>query len=147
MQGDAEEAKADLERRAFELAEARERLRKREDELRDLKLSLNLQISNVDSEYRGQIESLREEVSSLTSRLEEATSTLKEKERCYSILEDERQEMVDRYERQRLCLQQSSRELIEAQSAVVDTEERLLSTEQQLGSVKAAWANAEHERE
>jgi hypothetical protein len=36
----------------FELAEVRERLRKREDEVRELKMTLNGQIDQVDSEYR-----------------------------------------------------------------------------------------------
>jgi chromosome segregation ATPase len=36
----------------MELAETRDRLRKREDEVRDLKISLNDQIAHVDSEYR-----------------------------------------------------------------------------------------------
>ena len=49
----------------MELVEAKERLRKREDELREIKISLNGQISLVDSEYRGQIESLRSDNNSL----------------------------------------------------------------------------------
>ena len=41
-----------LDKREMELAETRDRLRKREDEVRDLKISLNDQIAHVDSEYR-----------------------------------------------------------------------------------------------
>jgi len=45
----------------FELAEVRERLRKREDEVRELKMTLNGQIDQVETEYRMQIEEFREQ--------------------------------------------------------------------------------------
>ena len=44
-------------------------------------------------------------------------------------------------------MKNDAKELIETQSAVADTEERLMITERQLISAKASWANAEHERE
>lgn len=60
---------------------------------------------------------------------------------------DEKQELQERYERQRELMRDSAKELIETQSQVADLEERLMMTEQQLITVKANWAHAEHERE
>lgn len=45
----------------LEISELRDRLRKREDELRDLKLSLNTQIEGVYDQYKGQVDSLTRE--------------------------------------------------------------------------------------
>jgi len=44
--------------RELEISEVKERLRKREDELRDLKQNLNTQISSVYDQYQAQIEEL-----------------------------------------------------------------------------------------
>ena len=44
-------------------------------------------------------------------------------------------------------MRNKDKELIESQSEVANIEDRLISTEQLLVSVKASWANAELERE
>ena len=52
LQRDFDAQRELLDKREMELAETRDRLRKREDEVRDLKINLNDQIAHVDSEYR-----------------------------------------------------------------------------------------------
>ena len=44
-------------------------------------------------------------------------------------------------------MRDSARELIETQSQVADLEDKLMTTQQQLISVKASWAEAAHEKE
>lgn len=49
----------------MELTESKERLKKREEELRALKTNLNGHITKVDSEYRQQIDDLKSQNSLL----------------------------------------------------------------------------------
>ncbi len=44
--------------------------------------------------------------------------------------EDEKRDLLERYERQREMMHESSKELIESQSQVADLEEKLMITEQ-----------------
>ena len=62
-------------------------------------------------------------------------------------VDDERRDLLEKYERQREMMKENAKELIETQSQVADFEERIMITEQQLISAKACWANSEHERE
>lgn len=55
--------------------------------------------------------------------------------------------MIEKCERQRDMLKESSKELIDLQSQHADFEERLISTEQLLIQAKASWAQSELEKE
>ena len=74
MQREQDFLRAELDKRDLELSEAKERLRKREDELRDLKESLNAQLGLVESEYRNQLI----ELNSRLSILEEESRSAKQ---------------------------------------------------------------------
>ena len=58
-----------------------------------------------------------------------------------------KQETEDKLHRQREVLRVNGQELVEAQSKVADSEEKLIQTESLLINAKASWADAEHERE
>lgn len=97
----------------MELAETRDRLRKREDEVRDLKINLNDQIAHVDSEYRMQLQEYREQNQDLQNQLEELTKRVEDENRLRLQAQEERTDIADRYERQREAIKNSAKELIE----------------------------------
>ncbi|CDW77239.1 UNKNOWN [Stylonychia lemnae] len=130
----------------FELSEVKDKLRKREDELRDLKLNLNNQIGTVYEQYKEQIEELTKSNESLKQELEQIKEKYSLENKKRIAMEDERQDLVERYERQREMMKENAKELIDIQSQVANFEEKLMTTEQQLIQAKASWAESEHEK-
>lgn len=74
-------------------------MKKREDEVRELKTNLNGQISQVDSEYRYQIEEYREQNINLQNQIEELTRRCQEESRLRAQTNEERADLADRYDR------------------------------------------------
>ena len=74
-------------------------------------------------------------------------SQLKEQVHLREQKEQETKEAKQTLDRQREVLRQNGQELVETQSKAADLEEKLVQTENMLISVKASWAEAEHERE
>ena len=66
----------ELDKKVFELSETKDRLKKREEEVRELRVNMNVQIKRVDTEYRGQIEDLKVQISKLKEQLSDLSSKL-----------------------------------------------------------------------
>ena len=81
------------------LVEVRERLKKRKEEVRDLKLTLNGQISQVDAEYRRQLQEYEEQNQNLQNQLQELQLRLTEETRLCLQAQEERADLADRYDR------------------------------------------------
>lgn len=122
-------------------------MRKREDELRDLKVNLNTQISTVYDQYKDQVQQLSSENAQLKEDSEHHKMLYQDECKQKLQILEEFNDTQDRLDRSRLMQRENAKELIETESKVADFEERLLITEQQLINAKACWANAEHERE
>ncbi len=102
-----------LNTRELEVSEVRERLKKREEEVRELKVNLNGQISQVDSEYRYQIEEYREQNVNLQNQVDEMSRRVIEEIRLRQQAEEIKSDLVDRYDRQREQMMSTAKELIE----------------------------------
>jgi hypothetical protein len=74
-------------------------LKKREDEVRDLKLTLNAQVAQVDQGYQRQLQEYREQNQNLQNQLEELNLKVSEDASRRSRAEEERTDIADRYER------------------------------------------------
>jgi len=74
-------------------------LKKREDEVRDLKLTLNAQVAQVDQGYQRQLQEYREQNQNLQNQLEEMNLKVSEDASRRSRAEEERTDIADRYER------------------------------------------------
>jgi hypothetical protein len=74
-------------------------LKKREDEVRDLKLTLNSQVAQVDQGYQRQLQEYREQNQNLQNQLEELSLKVSEDATKRSRAEEERTDIADRYER------------------------------------------------
>ena len=64
-----------------------------------------------------------------------------------ALMFESKREAEEKLQRQRDVLRQNGQELVEAQSRVADSEEKLIQTESLLVNAKASWAQSEHERE
>ena len=74
-------------------------MKKREDEVRDLKLTLNAQVAQVDQGYQRQLQEYREQNQNLQNQLEELNLNVSEDASRRSRAEEERTDIADRYER------------------------------------------------
>jgi len=74
-------------------------LKKREDEVRDLKLTLNAQVAQVDQGYQRQLQEYREQNQNLQNQLEELSLKVSDDASRRSRAEEERTDIADRYER------------------------------------------------
>jgi regulator of replication initiation timing len=74
-------------------------LKKREDEVRDLKLTLNAQVAQVDQGYQRQLQEYIEQNQNLQNQLEELNLKVSEDASRRSRAEEERTDIADRYER------------------------------------------------
>ena len=74
-------------------------MKKREDEVRDLKLTLNSQVAQVDQGYQRQLQEYREQNQNLQNQLEELSLKVSEDATKRSRAEEERTDIADRYER------------------------------------------------
>jgi len=74
-------------------------LKKREDEVRDLKLTLNAQVAQVDQGYQRQLQEYREQNQNLHNQLEELSLKVSDDASRRSRAEEERTDIADRYER------------------------------------------------
>ena len=74
-------------------------MKKREDEVRDLKLTLNAQVAQVDQGYQRQLQEYREQNQNLQNQLEELNLKVSEDASRRSRAEEERTDIADRYER------------------------------------------------
>lgn len=66
--------RAELDKTVIELSDSKDRLKKREDELRELKSNLNGHITQVDSEYRLEMDQLKEENENLRRQMASISS-------------------------------------------------------------------------
>ena len=74
-------------------------MKKREDEVRDLKLTLNAQVAQVDQGYQRQLQEYREQNQNLHNQLEELSLKVSDDASRRSRAEEERTDIADRYER------------------------------------------------
>eukprot|EP00347_Sterkiella_histriomuscorum_P023912 403332956 len=132
--------------RELELSECREKLRKREDEVKELKTNLNSQITGVSDQYHQQIEEITAQNTKLKSDLESMSQKYGVERKARVTADEEKQDIQERYERQREMMKENAKDSIDLQSQVANLEEKLMMTEQQLIQVKASWAESEHEK-
>ncbi len=74
----------------MESSELKERLRKREDELKELKVNLNMQISGVYEQYQSQIEELKSQNSNLTDQLTIMTTKYNQEHKLRVTIEEDK---------------------------------------------------------
>lgn len=74
-------------------------MKKRENEVRDLKLTLNAQVAQVDQGYQRQLQEYREQNQNLQNQLEELSLKVSDDASRRSRAEEERTDIADRYER------------------------------------------------
>ncbi len=147
MQKEADYLVDEQNKLELQCSDFRERLKKKEEDLREIKMSLNSQIHQVDETYKERMEKLEEEVETLTQELEKTKTSYKHELKDRRSAEEAKEEVLDRIERQRNFVKELQEELIEEQSKKADLEDKLITTEQQLVAAKSSWANSELERE
>jgi len=79
--------------------------------------------------------------------LDALRQTLASDSKLRARLEVEKQDLAERFERQREMMKDQARELIDLQSQAADAEDKLTTTEQKLIQVKLNWAHSELQRE
>lgn len=131
----------------LQLSDLRSKLNKRQEELAALKEGLNSQIQQVHEQFENEIKEQAETIKSQGNQIGTLQVQLKEQVQLRSEREEETRDIKQTLERQREVLRQNGQELVETQSKAADLEDRLTQTENMLISVKASWAEAEHERE
>lgn len=128
-------------------ADLKAKLSHKHEEVTVLKESLNSQISEVHGNFESQLNQKSDELQKLTHSAKEKDTRIQELMVKLRHLTEQHDNLHSTLQRQRDVLRQTNIELVEAQSARADYEEKLIQTESRLINTKASWAQAEHEKE